>query len=391
MVKIATDVVLITTGFQLLVLASVLLAKTGFSSLRHNLLAAFLLTKAGLVIRWFSFRFDIVEYAQHHGLYLISCAGFFFLAPLLYLFVQALCYRDFRLRWSSLIHAAPAAAFTLFAFTANAIAYSGIRVGPVRFDEFVVNHYWDIFWTCNLLQILVYIIAIGFEVIRYRRQLADSFSSVRRFNLQWLIALLLVLALHWTFVVFRSVVSLLDLGWTDVTALVDLFSITIFLVFTTILVIKAMVHTQLFPGIAESRKPADSPLSQAELHNLSHQLAHIMQSEEPHLRPELCIDDLATALSIPVWQLSRVINSVHRQNFFNFVNSRRVQVAQDLLSNPANNQKTILHILHASGFNSKSTFNDAFKRHAGMTPSQYRKQSQDRHSEVDSASGYAAV
>jgi len=38
--------------------------------------------------------------------------------------------------------------------------------------------------------------------------------------------------------------------------------------------------------------------------------------------------------------------------------------------------ETVLNVAHDVGFNSRSTFNAAFKKHAGATPSQYREAAQ---------------
>ncbi|WP_164118697.1 helix-turn-helix domain-containing protein, partial [Sphingorhabdus sp. Alg239-R122] len=58
-------------------------------------------------------------------------------------------------------------------------------------------------------------------------------------------------------------------------------------------------------------------------------------------------------------------------SFFDFVNGYRVSAAQDiLLSSP---DMTVLEILYAVGFNSKSSFNTAFRKHTGSTPTQYRR------------------
>lgn len=61
------------------------------------------------------------------------------------------------------------------------------------------------------------------------------------------------------------------------------------------------------------------------------------------------------------------------QNFFNLVNSYRIEKAQEILRDPDKQAITVLEILYEVGFNSKSSFNTAFKKHAGTTPTQYRK------------------
>ena len=59
------------------------------------------------------------------------------------------------------------------------------------------------------------------------------------------------------------------------------------------------------------------------------------------------------------------------KNFFDYINSYRVAEAKEKIAKePA---QTLLQIAYAVGFNSKNSFNSAFKKHVGMTPSAYRK------------------
>jgi AraC-like DNA-binding protein len=67
-----------------------------------------------------------------------------------------------------------------------------------------------------------------------------------------------------------------------------------------------------------------------------------------------------------------VINEHLKVNFYDFVNGYRVEEAKRLLEDGSHGKKNFLEILYEAGFNTKSAFNRAFKKHAGMTPSQYK-------------------
>jgi hypothetical protein len=71
-------------------------------------------------------------------------------------------------------------------------------------------------------------------------------------------------------------------------------------------------------------------------------------------------------------QLSGIINLAFAILIL-FVSDHRIHEAKKMLSDPLNNDKTILNILYDAGFNSKSSFNDLFKKKTGMTPSEFRK------------------
>jgi AraC-like DNA-binding protein len=80
-------------------------------------------------------------------------------------------------------------------------------------------------------------------------------------------------------------------------------------------------------------------------------------------------------MDLPMRQLSVLINQYLNQHFFDFVNEYIINKAKEILKNPEKKEVTILEILYEVGFNSKSSFNTAFKKHTGLTPTQFRKKS----------------
>ena len=54
------------------------------------------------------------------------------------------------------------------------------------------------------------------------------------------------------------------------------------------------------------------------------------------------------------------------------MNSYRVEEAKRRLADPRSHYLTIVAIAQEAGFNSKSAFYTAFRKHTGMTPSQFK-------------------
>jgi len=98
-----------------------------------------------------------------------------------------------------------------------------------------------------------------------------------------------------------------------------------------------------------------------------------MLKEEPYLDASLTIDDLSKQMDIPTKDLSILINHNLNQHFFDFVNGYRIRKAMEILQNHEKSDLTILEILYEVGFNSKSSFNTAFKKYTKLTPTQYRE------------------
>ncbi len=103
------------------------------------------------------------------------------------------------------------------------------------------------------------------------------------------------------------------------------------------------------------------------------QLKKHMLNEDPYLNASLTIDDLSKQMNIPTKDLSILINYNLNQHFFDFINGYRIRKAMEILKDPDKISLTILEILYEVGFNSKSSFNTAFKKYTNNTPTEYRK------------------
>jgi AraC-like DNA-binding protein len=98
-----------------------------------------------------------------------------------------------------------------------------------------------------------------------------------------------------------------------------------------------------------------------------------MKKNKPHLDPEINIYQLAKLLDVKKHHLSQVINEKSGMNFFDFINSFRVAEIKRNLADTDMKNLTLLGVALESGFNSKATFNAAFKKFTGLTPSDFQK------------------
>lgn len=98
-------------------------------------------------------------------------------------------------------------------------------------------------------------------------------------------------------------------------------------------------------------------------------LLKVMEERKPYLEPKLTLSSLADIINISPNHLSQIINQHENVNFRDFVNRFRVEEFE--MRAAENNNFSILALAFDSGFNSKSSFNNVFKKHKGMTPSQY--------------------
>ncbi len=124
------------------------------------------------------------------------------------------------------------------------------------------------------------------------------------------------------------------------------------------------------PEFSAHSKYQRSPLTNHEVGQIKTALSNAM-NQQLHRQTELSLQTLSEHLNIPVNKLSQVLNVHMDTGFYDYINKNRITDACKQL------QKTNLNIIDVAflvGFNSKSTFNSAFKKHIGLTPSQYKKQ-----------------
>lgn len=106
-------------------------------------------------------------------------------------------------------------------------------------------------------------------------------------------------------------------------------------------------------------------------------LSRLMREEQLYQEPALTIGQLAKRSGYPEYLVSAVINRRFGGNFWEYINRQRIDAAAARLTDPGDT-RTILDIAYACGFTSKSTFNAAFKRQLGVTPSAWRRDRADR-------------
>lgn len=87
--------------------------------------------------------------------------------------------------------------------------------------------------------------------------------------------------------------------------------------------------------------------------------------------PELSLSDLANSLQTNPSVLSKAVNKSFGLNFNDFINYYRVLAVQDKLKGGEHKKQTLLGIAYDAGFNSKATFNRAFKKVTGVSPKEW--------------------
>jgi AraC-like DNA-binding protein len=125
--------------------------------------------------------------------------------------------------------------------------------------------------------------------------------------------------------------------------------------------------------MSDGRRPAakykHSGIDEEKADQLFESLLRLMEEEQPFLEPRLTLAELAGMLRVSANNLSQIINQKAKVNFYDFVNNYRVD--HFIKSAGKNKRYNLLALALESGFNSKSSFNQIFRKHKGQTPSEF--------------------
>lgn len=236
---------------------------------------------------------------------------------------------------------------------------------------------------------IIYSILIFKLIKNYKKEILNYQSSIDKITIKTLSIGTLLIFIAW---IIGTIAANLDLF--DIPVNVDLF-IAVYLIIVVVIyfisyvalttpeVFKIELGTDVgvnpdisIKGVGENPTVDQESISlnenvKAELLSNDKLLIDYMNKEEPFLNAELSLNDLADSLDLSRHQLSNVINQCHKMNFYEFVNSYRIEKVKVLMMDPSNSNLKIISIAYDAGFNSKASFNRIFKQVCGMTPTQY--------------------
>ena len=376
------DIVSILYSFAAIILIVFLLSSSSQRPLSNILLSFYfffsILDAASQFVSYFI-------YPKHPIIGFIISETVFFIMPFFYLFVKSSVYRDFKLTKSSILHLAPY-------IIVNIIFIPGYFV-PLLADEstdwvslIYDTHLVSFMYISIHTQIFLYFFLIYRLLFRYKKLLLENYSSSKLNNYKWLMQLVSVFFISDLISTLKNYIrfnSNENLYWISTTFVSVLALCIIFW-----LIIKALKNPQLFTGVnIEMQLVKDMVKEETKLHSLDSAtlkvsdgehaelvlvLQNHMKKNEPYLDSSLSIYELAKQLNVNTRDLSIAINHDLNKHFFDFVNEYRINKAMEIIRNSDDEKLTILEVLYDVGFNSKSSFNTAFKKHTGLTPTEFK-------------------
>lgn len=311
-----------------------------------------------------------------------------------FIYIRAITSKVQRLNWKYLIHLSHYLVFTVLLLIV-VFGNSELSVKETV-HELQTNPTALIIVIGNLNVLLgpVYLMLSLALLLKHRKNIRRDFSYTEDINLRWLFYLVAIMGMVWVTVVLTNVFALyIDNFDEDLGGNIIYISVTISVFFIGFFGIKQQViyspstkkegtEKEVIAPIEEDEKQIQPSTDRYEKSGLKKEesvqhavrLKEYMQNERPYLNGKLSLKEAAEYLEISVNHLSQVINEQLGINFFDFVNGYRVEEVKRLLNDPEYKQYTLLTVAYDSGFNSKSSFNNIFKKVTGLTPTNYINQ-----------------
>ncbi|RZM29140.1 MAG: AraC family transcriptional regulator [Pedobacter sp.] len=300
-----------------------------------------------------------------------------FFGPLLFLYLKSLTNSQYKLTRRDWLHFLPGALYLIWClvvvitdrlFVGNYYLMNG-KTDP----DFDAWYSWA--WCASILIYLIlairyyrqYIIFSGFEL---------SFADAASFK--WLRNFLYAFALLSVLLLSEHIISLfVELFYIRAWYYFFVFALITYYMAISAYSAKPIIKLNFEPRLLTSyTEPLQLAAGTIDVPDEDHRwmeewkpkVDDLMTVEKIYLDPELTLTDLAKKVGTNASLLSKVINGTYGKNFNDYVNEFRVQEAIRLLQTPSYQNFSLLAIAYDAGFNSKSTFNRAFKKATGKSP-----------------------
>ncbi|MFT6098961.1 MAG: AraC-like DNA-binding protein [Arenicella sp.] len=296
--------------------------------------------------------------------------------PLLLWYTRSMLRKNFTLRKKDVLYLLPTAIYFIYMsvafYSLGALDKAQFLAAELNADAPSVRH--GIEAVREGLRVFFGILCLV-DIRRARNELRDRFSNIEKIDIGWLSILVIAFTAVrvWILIVVSVAIFAPYLGGS-VFNYMGLAGNYLTFGLITALMFLSLQRSSIFDGHMTEEAPAQGQDNQSLDPALAKKIENHMLHEKPYLLPLLNLEQLASQLSMHPRALSVAIKKHFKTNFYEFVNSYRINEAKLILSDPEQKHKTMIDISGECGFNSKATYNSFFKKLVGSTPTQYRSE-----------------
>ncbi len=281
--------------------------------------------------------------------------------PLMYLFTKSFVTKRFELKKEQLLHFVP--------FVVRLGLYFPFYLKSKNEKLEVLNRviyadmpsYTDRYYVLSILGIIhlaIYLLITYNELIKVPKSKKKFISTV----LISLTVFTFLPVLHMIHVELYSIHFLANFGF-------------IILAVSSILIYSLSYYLVLYPKKLINRdlkKYAKNNLSLHKINDIEQKLLNYILSENNYRNADLNLTSISIHLNIPSNYISQVVNTKFGFNLNDLINKYRIEEVKERLLDQKYRHYSIIAIAEDSGFKNKSSFYNAFKKHVGVTPSEYK-------------------
>ncbi|WPU94364.1 ABC transporter permease [Mucilaginibacter sabulilitoris] len=288
------------------------------------------------------------------------------LGPLIFFYVLKITRPEYKFRPKDLLHFSP------LLLEQGVLVFQvkeSIKTGAATYNTLTFQQMSPVLHLAAFISVSTYLYW-SFRLIEgFYQQL--KFNHVRdryRYELRWLYRLLTGFALLWLlWIPYAAADYFYYHGQMDIQTCYPLY-LLLAIIFIRIAIVSFLRLDARVPVHAPF---VSRPLPPVELKQKGTWLKKVVKETRYYEDPELSLGSLAEKLDLTPHELSRIINTVLKKSFNDFVNEYRIAEVIRKMQNPVYDRLTLLGIAFDSGFNSKTTFSRAFRRMTGKTPGEY--------------------
>ncbi|NOW95503.1 ABC transporter permease [Mucilaginibacter sp. SG564] len=288
--------------------------------------------------------------------------------PLIFFYVLKMTRPEFKFRYKDLLHFSP----LLLELGAHALQIKeSLRTSLATYDTMTFRQLNPVLQFLAFISVIIYLYQCHKLIQNYYQQLKFTEGDRYRYELRWLQRLLMGFGLIWLlWVPYTAIDYFYYHGELDLPAYYPLY-LLLAVVFIRIAIV---IYLRPEAGAPAEIPLLSKPLLPAELRQKATWLKKTMKTGLYYQDPELSLSSLAGKLDLSLHELSRIINTVFKKSFNDFINDYRVADVVRKMQDPAYAHLTLLGIAFESGFNSKTTFNRIFKQITGKSPVEYKNE-----------------
>lgn len=336
-------------------------------------------------------------------LFYIPFQHLFFVGPVIFFYTQSLLNPSFRFTKKEAIHFIPGLLYLIYTITIW--MYDQLILQEYYFYKDGIDKDFD-FWyqKTGLVSMIIYFgITIRyynlyrklmFQVVSY----ADTvlFRWIRTYLYAFLLMLLLPIAFDilayyfpsinsykgswWFFLFFSMIMYYIAItGYSNSVATKIPFKLSVFNGNPVLLLNENKTNPHEEAAIDISHEVYEENQS-PEIKLWKQKIDALIQTEYLYQNPELTLTEVAKKLNTNAAVISKVVNQGFQMNFNDFINQYRVEAVKVVFDKGEHKKQTLLGIAFDCGFNSKATFNRAFKKNSGLSPKEYITKTQSLYS-----------